>query len=252
MADFSKAYQLIIANEGGYVNDPDDPGGETYKGIARKYHPEWLGWVIIDEKKRLGKLQKAISESEEKEISNQLEFEVREFYLEEFWVKCRCNFLTNQKVSESIFDFAVNAGIHVSIELAQKVVGVKQDGVNGPLTTAAINTFDPDHFVAAFAVEKIRRYDAIVTKRPISGKYFRGWVRRAVAYILILFFVVSCSNHKSPNPAVIVKTDSVFLKEYVVKKMNEHELRLISITDTVIIYMENTYCFDERIVFIKK
>ena len=53
MADFKKALTETLRHEGGYVNDPKDPGGETYKGISRKNHPDWEGWNIIDEKKIL-------------------------------------------------------------------------------------------------------------------------------------------------------------------------------------------------------
>ena len=47
MADFRLAYKKIEAAEGGYVNDPDDKGGETYKGISRKANPDWNGWINI-------------------------------------------------------------------------------------------------------------------------------------------------------------------------------------------------------------
>lgn len=46
--NFLKSYDILIKHEGGYVNDPDDKGGETYKGIARKFNPDWKGWKIID------------------------------------------------------------------------------------------------------------------------------------------------------------------------------------------------------------
>lgn len=48
MADFKKALGLILKNEGGYVFDRDDSGGETYKGIARNMNSKWDGWVIVD------------------------------------------------------------------------------------------------------------------------------------------------------------------------------------------------------------
>ena len=48
MADFRTAYYLTMGHEGGYNNDPDDVGGETYKGIARNYHASWEGWKIVD------------------------------------------------------------------------------------------------------------------------------------------------------------------------------------------------------------
>jgi len=48
---FSPAYAIVKVNEGGYVNDPVDKGGETYAGIARNIFGSWEGWSIIDAKK---------------------------------------------------------------------------------------------------------------------------------------------------------------------------------------------------------
>ncbi|MDX2189374.1 MAG: glycosyl hydrolase 108 family protein [Bacteroidota bacterium] len=52
MATFEQALTKVLKNEGGYANNPSDPGGETYKGIARKIFGKWDGWVNIDAKKR--------------------------------------------------------------------------------------------------------------------------------------------------------------------------------------------------------
>lgn len=48
MADFKKALEMVLKHEGGYVCDPSDPGGETYKGVARNMHSGWTGWMEID------------------------------------------------------------------------------------------------------------------------------------------------------------------------------------------------------------
>jgi len=252
MAQFILAFQKTIENEGGYVNDPDDPGGETYKGVSRKNWPDWLGWICIDSLKKMGNFPVAPKTPDEIEIDNQLQYEVKTFYYQNFWIPIHGDAIDNQQVAESIFDFAVNAGVETSVELAQKTVGSDVDGAIGPNTLKAINAFDPAHFVAAFAVEKIRKYIRIIAKRPTSKKYFTGWVIRAVTFLVILFFAIGCKHDPVTPLPVEVRVDSVFLKEYVVKRMNKHELRLMSITDTVTLYMENTYGFDERIVFIKK
>ena len=47
-ASFKPAFDATMRNEGGYGNDPQDPGGETYRGIARKFHSKWEGWTTID------------------------------------------------------------------------------------------------------------------------------------------------------------------------------------------------------------
>ena len=54
MANFNESFNITLGYEGGYSNDPDDAGGETYKGISRRYHPGWKGWALIDELKSKG------------------------------------------------------------------------------------------------------------------------------------------------------------------------------------------------------
>lgn len=172
MAKFDSAFEQVLAHEGGYSNDPDDPGGETYRGIARKMQPDWLGWQIIDLIKKQSGFPDSLSALHDVEIDRQLQYEVKTFYYQNFWMKLSGDKLNSQQVAASIFDFAVNAGMVVSISLAQKVAGAKTDGVMGPKTLEAINQFNPDHFLAAFAVDKISRYVDICKKRPASKKYF--------------------------------------------------------------------------------
>ena len=174
MADFSKAFQLVLAHEGGYGNDPDDPGGETYKGVARKIHSKWEGWQNVDMRKR----EPGFPANLERDL--QLQESISDFYRVTFWDKIKGDDIQNQEIAESIFDFGVNAGVATSATLAQLVVKAKTDGVIGPQSIATINAFDPEHFLAAFTVAKIARYVSIVKKRPTSRKYFYGWVLRAL------------------------------------------------------------------------
>lgn len=174
MAEFINAFRKTIDREGGYVNDPDDPGGETYKGVARKMHSKWPGWSTIDLLKR----QPGFPHSLEKEA--ELREQIGTFYLDMFWNRIQADDIDQQEVAESIFDFAVNAGVGTSVALAQMIVGAKPDGVMGPETLQKINSFEANHFLAAFTVAKIARYVHIVKKRPTSRKYFYGWVVRAI------------------------------------------------------------------------
>jgi lysozyme family protein len=183
MADFNKAYQLVIAHEGGYVNDPDDPGGETYKGIARKMNPDWLGWHIIDLLKKQPGFPESLQSADAIEIKKQLDYEVSSFYYNHFWLKVNAEKIAEQQVAESIFDFAINAGIPVSISLAQTVVLVTADGIMGPKSIDAINRMDAGQFLSAFALAKIVRYVNICNKKPVSKKYFFGWVVRSLNHI---------------------------------------------------------------------
>jgi lysozyme family protein len=173
-AQFEPAYLKVLQNEGGYVNDPADPGGETYKGVSRKNWNSWRGWQNIDLAKRMpdfpGNLEKDLD----------LQQAVKDFYKISFWDLMQGDKLNNQAIANSIFDFAVNAGARTSIVLAQVAAGADQDGIAGDQTIAAINNIDPEHFLASFTLAKIVRYINIVQKRPASQKYFYGWVRRAM------------------------------------------------------------------------
>ena len=174
MAKFENAYPLILAHEGGYVNDPEDLGGETYKGIARKKQPDWVGWLVIDRMKQQPNFPNSM------EGNPILQEKVLQFYKVLFWDKVGGDLIADQDVAASIFDFAVNAGVYSSVSLAQGVVGSGCDGIMGPKTIQAINAFTPDHFIAAFTVEKCRKYIAICKKRPESRKFFFGWIDRSI------------------------------------------------------------------------
>lgn len=174
MANFDTAFQKVLSHEGGYVNDPDDPGGETYKGIARKINSKWNGWIQVD----WCKTQPGFPANLEKD--SELQEEVSRFYQVNYWDVLCADRIESQLVAESIFDFAVNAGVRTSASLAQLVVEAEHDGVIGPGTLEKLNAFDPDHFLAAFTITKIARYINIVRKRPESRKYFYGWVCRTI------------------------------------------------------------------------
>jgi lysozyme family protein len=174
MADFNNALQHVLTNEGGYVHDPDDPGGETYKGVARQMNSKWDGWVNID----ILKKQSGFPANLERDI--ELQDKIRDFYHFNYWNRINGDNLSNQAIALTIFDFAVNAGVSTSSSLAQMVVGAVADGVIGKESTDKINNFDPEHFLAAFTVAKIARYMSIIKRRPTSQKYLYGWIKRAL------------------------------------------------------------------------
>lgn len=173
-ANFKTAFEATMRSEGGYVNDPQDPGGETYRGVARKFHSKWEGWIIIDALKNKGNFPRNLDQDAN------LQSLIEDFYQRQFWDKVRGDDIQNQDVAESIFDFAVNAGIAASVTLAQTASGSPADGLMGTNTIKAINEQDPKTFLAMFALHKIARYVHIVEKRPDSRKYFYGWVRRTL------------------------------------------------------------------------
>jgi lysozyme family protein len=174
MAIFIEAYKLLGHDEGGYNFDPSDPGGETYKGISRAANSKWAGWVIIDMLKKQSNFPANLEQNQE------LQGMLLGFYEMNYWDPFSGDKIESQLIANSIFDFGVNTGVGTSASLAQMVVGVKPDGAIGPMSLEAINSFDVDKFLAEFTVAKVARYIHIVKKRPVSRKYFYGWICRAL------------------------------------------------------------------------
>lgn len=108
MADFNKAYKRIEKAEGGYVNDPDDKGGETYKGISRKYHQDSEIWKIIDDIKIEHGTKGLTSILAYNERLQKL---VKEIYKKEYWDVFKLDTCPSQGMASEIFDDAVNRGI---------------------------------------------------------------------------------------------------------------------------------------------
>lgn len=108
---FDKAFELLMVNEGGYVNDPNDPGGETKYGICKRSYPE------VD-------------------IKNLTQDNAKEIYKRDYWLKCKCDSLP-EALSIAVFDFAVNSGNVCAMIHLQKALGITVDGIIGPETINA-------------------------------------------------------------------------------------------------------------------
>lgn len=170
MADFTRALAKVLNNEGGFIlHEVDgDRGGQTYAGIARNHHPGWDGWEFIDSN----------------DLNNPaLTDAVEDFYRANFWNRLRADVISPQKIAETIFDFAVNAGLGTAAKLAQSVVGVSQDGVIGPKTLALLNSIDEEIFVAKYALAKMTRYAEICRRDPRQSKFLLGWLNRTLKEI---------------------------------------------------------------------
>jgi len=177
MANFDKAFERVLKNEGGYVNDPDDAGGETYKGVARNRNPAWVGWIRVDILKQ-GRGFPANCETDKS-----LQAAVKELYRVNYWHKIRGDEIDSQAIAQSIFDFGVNAGPILSSRLAQYVCGSKADGVIGEKTLKKLNAIEEALFLSQFALAKIARYVNICERSPKNKKYFFGWSRRVLEAI---------------------------------------------------------------------
>ena len=118
MTSFEEAYRVIIGQiEGGYANDPDDKGGETYAGIARKYNLSWPGWKIIDGKKSFENFELTLKDDDELQIL------VKQYYKEFFWDRFAGDSL-NPFVATEVFDQVVNFGLQKGIEHFQRTINL--------------------------------------------------------------------------------------------------------------------------------
>ena len=138
---FNKAFEKLIQFEGGYVNDPDDTGGETYKGISRNNFPNWSGWTRIDYHKN------EIDFELELKQDTVLDASVESFDKENFWDKMKCDLMPNF-VAEEVFEASVNMGIHRATEILQTALNLlnnnqkryKNIDVDGDLGSITIAT----------------------------------------------------------------------------------------------------------------
>lgn len=149
MADqFAKVIDRVLAHEGGYVNHPKDPGGETNWGIAKRSYPS----VDIKRLTRDGAIA---------------------IYRRDFWDRVQGDKLPPE-VAFQVFDAAVNHGPGNAVRWLQRAAGVADDGTLGPVSLAAIRKAEPTDLVLRFNATRLEFY-ASLTTFPTFGK---GWVRR--------------------------------------------------------------------------
>lgn len=160
MADFALALAKVLDAEGGLSNQHADKGGLTYKGIARKFYPTWAGWKFVDAGQP---------------VPDQL---VVDLYREEFWMPIRGAAIVRQPVAEALFSYSVNAGVKPAVKLAQQACSVTADGIVGNVTLYALNSADPDHFLARFALARIKHRVEVCTRDRSQMVFLLGWLNR--------------------------------------------------------------------------
>lgn len=145
---FDAAFERLIGHEGGYVNDPRDPGGETKYGISRRAYPgEDIAGMTLER--------------------------AREIYRRDYWSPAGCDAVPDG-IKFDLFDMAVNSGVKTAIRTLQRTVGTEPDGVLGPVTLQAVQSMNPVRFVARFNGHRLQFMSSLATW-PAFG---RGWANR--------------------------------------------------------------------------
>jgi lysozyme family protein len=187
VANFDKALAKVLAHEGGYVKDPVDRGGETYKGVARRFNPNWPGWTRIDRAKRLRGFPRSLDRDAT------LQAEVAAFYKRHYWDKFQGDVLPDQAVANELFDSGVNLGVTRAVEFLQRGLNALNrngalypdlavDGAFGSRSLAALRTYlKKDDAVPLLTVLNVLQgmyYIEVMTQSPAQEKFARGWLRR--------------------------------------------------------------------------
>ena len=147
-----KCLETILHHEGGYVNHPKDPGGETNLGVTKRVYEKWGGT---------------------KDMKDLTVEDVAPIYKKNYWDRCKCDDLESG-VDWVVFDWAVNSGTGRAAKAIQKICGASQDGAIGPKTLALIGTQNTEYVIEEFG--KIRQdfYESLKT----FDTFGKGWTRR--------------------------------------------------------------------------
>ncbi len=168
---FDEHLAKLLQHEGNYSNNPSDNGGETYKGITKKYYGLWEGWRIID-----------ATDDKSSLVSNtELNALVAKFYKEQYWDKLRCSDIKDDFNSGMLFNLAINVGKNVIVKKVQRILKVTQDGELGPKTIEALNSVDSTLFMYQMIIEMTDFYVSIAAKGN-NNIFLRGWLLRILSF----------------------------------------------------------------------
>lgn len=185
MGDFRTSYSITKKIEGGYANSKNDNGGETYKGIARKFWSEWSGWKIIDSyKKTYSNFEQML------EHDSNLQSAVLAFYKQNFWNELSLDSITDQAICDEMFDTGVNCATSVAAMFLQRALNVLNcngkkypdilvDGKIGPKTIQLVNNHpNPKALFKVLNVLQGAKYVAIAENNPTQEEFMLSWLSR--------------------------------------------------------------------------
>lgn len=191
MGNYQISFKLTGNIEGGYANDPNDRGGETYKGIARKIDSKWTGWSVIDSiKKKVGTPASAIDK--EAATNELLQASVSTYYKVNYWDVLNLDGINDQRICSKLYDIGVNMGTGRSGLFVQRCLNVmnrngttfsdlKLDGQIGAKTVAIINSLPTsDLYMLWKLINALQgeKYIAICEANRSQETFIRSWASR--------------------------------------------------------------------------
>lgn len=157
--NFEKAFKKTLVHEGGWSDDPNDPGGATMKGVTLETYSNFLGRPAT-----------------RAELRNIPDGHLQAIYRTGYWDKVKASDLPSG-VDFAVYDAAVNSGPARAAKWLQSALGVPADGVIGPKTLAAAKAADP-----AAMIERIMDLRLAFLKNLATWKHFgKGWSSRVAS-----------------------------------------------------------------------
>jgi uncharacterized protein (TIGR02594 family) len=176
---FDACVLLVLHDEGGNDDDPDDPGGRTSRGITQT---DWNAWL-----KTHPSLPADVFQAPQDQIIA--------IYHDEYWSKLSCDSLP-AGVDYVVFDYGVLSGIGQSARVLQSYVGAAVDGEIGPQTIAATASADVGTLINKISDERI----AFMQQSPVWSKYGNGWTAR-VQRVRAAALAMASAAAAAPKPA---------------------------------------------------
>lgn len=150
-ATFDAAFSFTVGEEGGYSNNPTDPGGETKFGISKRAYP------TVD-------------------IKNLTVDQAKSIYYKDFWVAAKCDQLP-AAIAFALFDAAVNAGEGDAVKFLQRALRIPADGVLGAITLQTVARSNLKQTLRDMCAQRAYFYAA---KYPQFGQFELGWLGRTL------------------------------------------------------------------------
>lgn len=164
LTNWEKSFDAVIAHEGGFTNDPRDPGNKLPDGRAGS--TMW-GCTQANWEAYIGK---KVTQDDMRKLTKD---DVKPLYKKNYWDAVKGDELPNG-VDYAAFDFAINAGPAASRKMIQRALGVTPDGIIGPKTMEAIKNADGKDFLQKFSDAKTAFYKSL----PTFATFGKGWLRR--------------------------------------------------------------------------
>ncbi|MBK55926.1 MAG: hypothetical protein CMC84_01175 [Flavobacteriaceae bacterium] len=159
--NYDKCLEMILHHEGGYVNHPKDPGGETNLGVTKRVYEVWC-------------IEQDLFQKDMKDLQFS---DVAPIYRQNYWDRCKCDSLPDG-VDLCVFDMGVNAGTGRGARFLQKCVGAVSDGAIGPNTLRQVDEWIAMRGEEDLIIEYSERRRNYYKRLKTFSTFGKGWLRR--------------------------------------------------------------------------